>query len=97
MTKKKTDRWKYCQPPYEIGKDGFRITDIEKNMDGWVDANIYHPIPYDLVLLQTEKKNKPGWWTGQHWEGLRLLAEDRVYYWKQEQFRQDANEKEIKR
>lgn len=82
MVKKNKPYWKNLPPPYEIEKDGFKMSDVKKDSEGWADASLYHPIPYDLVFMQTEKKSKPGWWTGQHWEGSRLVIEDKIFYWK---------------
>lgn len=80
---KKSAVWKHRKPPHQIGKNGFGVLDIKKDIDGWVDAKIYRPFPYDLVHMKTETKTKSGWWTGLKWEGLRLKADDKVKYWKQ--------------
>lgn len=79
---KKEPFWKQMQPPYQIGKDGFIQKDLKKDYDDWVDAQMYLPISYDLVHMKMERKTVPGWWNGIHWEGLRMLSEDKVLFWK---------------
>jgi hypothetical protein len=98
-TKKNTKlRWKESLPPYEVGRDGFEYRDIKKDIDGWIDAQIFRPIPYDLVLLKPEGKVKPGWWTGVQWDGYRLTSDEKVFYWKQQQEKKDASqERKIKK
>lgn len=81
-TKKKCLRWTKKNPPYQIGEDDFAMLHIKKDPDGWVDEKIYHPLPYDMVLMKTTDKKIPGWWTGQKWEGVRLEDEDKVLWWK---------------
>jgi hypothetical protein len=83
-TKKVFAKWRYQEPPYQVGKDGFRFTDLKTDYDGWIDAKWVYPFPYDLVFIKTQEKTKPGWWTGYSWEGLRITPEDVPLYWKQE-------------
>lgn len=78
-------KWSKKEPPYEIGKDGFGVKDVKTNEEGWTDAKLFRPYPYDLVAMQTQRKIIPGWWTGQKWEGLRLRDGDKILFWKQEQ------------
>jgi hypothetical protein len=72
-------------PPYEVGKDGFGVKDVKTNEEGWADAKLYRPYPYDLVSMRTQRKIIPGWWSGQKWEGLHLRSDDSIFFWKQEQ------------
>lgn len=74
--------WKDLHPPHEIGRFGFSISDVKKNEDGWVDAAVYRPVPYDMVHLKTQDKEKPGWWNGVRWEGLRVTHRDKINFWK---------------
>ncbi len=49
----------------------------------WKDASKYKPIPYDLLMLETEDgKVCPGWWTGTSWDGRRLNLEKKVVAFK---------------
>lgn len=45
--------------------------------------NDKRPSPYVLLLLKLEDNHvKRGWWTGQAWDGLRVMEEDVVIQWK---------------
>jgi hypothetical protein len=55
---------------------------LKKDCDGWADAKINLPFPYDLVLMKMERKTIAGWWNGYRWEGLRMINDDKVLYWK---------------
>ncbi len=79
---KKRYVWQDKPPPYQVGKDQFYPTHVKKDIEGWVDAKIYRPCPYDLLWLKTKDKTKPGWWNGTQWESLRLGEEFQVLYWK---------------
>jgi hypothetical protein len=65
-----------------VGKDGFCNKDLKMDCDGWVEVETYRPIPFDLVLCKQERRTVPGWWDGQHWEGIRLHSDEPVIYWK---------------
>lgn len=85
MTKspsKKQAAWKSKKPPYQIGADGFTWYDLKKVYNGWTDPKSYLPLIYDLVWMKTLRKDVKGWWNGFEWEGLRLLPEDKVLFWK---------------
>jgi hypothetical protein len=48
----------------------------------WIKAE-NRPEPYTLCLLCLKDESiKPGWWTGQHWDGRRLKKEDVVLAYK---------------
>ena len=50
--------------------------------DGWIDASMYIPRNYQLVLLMTHKgAMKKGWWDGTEWDGFRLRDNDRIVSW----------------
>lgn len=83
--KKKPPCWREKLPPYQIGIDGFTWGDLKKDYNGWTDPKLYLPLNYDLVLLDIERKKVHGWWNGIEWEGLRLLADDKVLFWKYEE------------
>jgi hypothetical protein len=72
----------------------YKYNDILKlkqcDFDGWIDPQKWIPYPYDLLYLKTETKVKTGWWSGHHWEGLRLLPTDKVLYWK---YKGETNER----
>ena len=59
----------------------YKFTQFED--DGWADAEMYKPIPYDLVLLETsEGQQKSGWWAEFHWDGRHVSTSDVVVRWK---------------
>lgn len=55
---------------------------VKKDFNGWVNANEYFPLPFDLVFLDIGIKVINGWFTGYIWEGLRLRPQDKVIRWK---------------
>jgi hypothetical protein len=59
----------------------YKLTKFES--DGWADAEMYKPIPYDLILLETsEGKLKSGWWAEFNWDGRRVEPTDIIVRWK---------------
>jgi hypothetical protein len=64
----------------------YKYSDIarmkQQDIEGWVDPVQWLPYPYDILYLKLEKKVITGWWSGGHWEGLRLQPTDQVLYWK---------------
>lgn len=74
--------WKKMKPPYQLEKDGFRISDLKKDCEGWVDSMVYLPANYDLVLMRTNVRTIAGWWNGMAWEGLHLRPADKIVCWK---------------
>lgn len=68
------------------GEDSLRYVtyaDIKYDLDGWVDSQKFLPADYDLVYLKIkDKPTKFGWIVGKRWDGLRVLNEDEVLYWK---------------
>ena len=77
-------RWKHfnLEPPYTVGVDDFQYNDIPFIRENEIDPNIYKPLAYDMVDLITQRKTIKGWWTGDHWEGYRLLPSDKVLAWR---------------
>jgi len=75
-------KWRKLNSPYEVGKNGFRLSDLPQDKEGWIDGRLYRPFAYDLVLIQTQSRVKPGWWNGQAWEGLRIKDDDEIICWK---------------
>lgn len=57
---------------------------VETDKDGWVDAEVYLPISFDLVYLDDREKIVKGWWNGNKWEGLRVKKDIKVKRWKRE-------------
>jgi|GEM_PF-2555048 len=82
--KKKPPRWLNLLPPYEVGKDDFTYKNVVKDTDGWADALVYKPLPYDLVNVKIINIIKSGWWDGSKWEGYRIKEDDIVLFWKLE-------------
>ena len=59
------------------------------DQEGWADATSSFPIPFDLVLLQTNTAKKIcGWWNELSWEGLYLKDGERVIKWKRRRYEQ---------
>lgn len=57
--------------------------------EGWADATKYRPIPFDIVLLKTERdKELCGWWNKVRWVGLRLTRSDKITKWKRRKYEQ---------
>lgn len=48
----------------------------------WKKASDVIPLPFDLVLLQTEDKIFPGWWASTNWFARKLKENDEVICWK---------------
>jgi len=74
--------WKRRKPPHEVGQNDLSYSSLKSDVDGWVDASIFRPFPYDMVTLKTEDKTMSGWWTGNSWDGLKMKVEDKILYWK---------------
>jgi hypothetical protein len=70
------------EPPFQVGDGYLTYKHIQSDEDGWVDAKVYRPIPYDLVKVKTQGKHKYCWWNGHFWEGFRLQAQDLIFSWK---------------
>lgn len=59
----------------------YRFTKFDE--DGWADANIASPIPFDLVTVETKTNKKiVAWWNTVVWKGLRLDDKDLVLRWR---------------
>lgn len=55
---------------------------VPKDKDGWTNANLYKPDPFDLVYLMDDKgKCQTGWWTGTIWDYYQKKINN-VYLWK---------------
>ncbi len=77
--------------PLHVGEryySKFEYHNCKSDYSGWVDANDYLPIPFDLMYLKVidhETKlnlTKYGWWNGHGWDGEKIEKEDKVLYWK---------------
>lgn len=65
----------------------FRYLITKFSDKGWADSTKYLPIPFDLVIVFTDKdKQIPCWWTGEEWCGGRLSFEERVLFWKRRKY-----------
>lgn len=74
---------------YKIKADGKKTTvnftydDVKCDIDGWADSKEFMPGDFDLCELKIkDKKSKPGWATGQKFDGLNIQSDDEVLYWK---------------
>jgi len=95
--KRKIPEWKNKKPPYQCGRDGFSIAQVERDEEGWADVDRFLPINYEMVQLFIEGKNNlNGWWNGYTWEGFRLRDGDRVLYWRYKDEREKATKKSKK-
>ena len=63
----------------------YKYSDIPKE-DGWATAESYLPIPFDLMKLRLETREKdfPGWWDGQRWIVPRLRQQPKILKWKRD-------------
>lgn len=53
------------------------------NSTEWVEANKSKPQPYELVeMIDKKGKTYRGWWTGMHWDGLRVEYEPEIIKWR---------------
>lgn len=59
-----------------------KYTSLPGGIKAWQDPYRYKPQPFDLVEIDTGKKQVRGWWTGNRWLGLRLQERDKVVAWK---------------
>lgn len=58
-------------------------TNIKQDIDGWVDARHYVPADFDLCQIKIkDKKSRMGWVQGRVWDGLKLVKNDEILYWK---------------
>lgn len=49
---------------------------------GWIAADKYLPMTYDLVKVKTKLGRVYGaWWTGTEWIGLRKRSHDEIVAW----------------
>jgi hypothetical protein len=63
----------------------YKYSDIPKK-NGWADAEVFLPIPFDLMHVKEKSRPKelPAWWNGQNWVIPRLRCEYTVTQWKRE-------------
>lgn len=60
--------------------------DVEKDVDGWVDASKYLPIDFDLLIVKTKESSFPAWSVGNHWDGVRVTDKTEVLFWKKRDY-----------
>ena len=80
--RKNTKAWQKKDAPYTVSLDGFLITDVIFDPEGWADAKRYLPQPYEMVKIKTSEHLRNGWWNGIHWESLRLKPGEKTLAWK---------------
>jgi len=68
--------------PYTVSLNGFTITDVIFDLDGWADSKKYLPQPYEMVKIKTNERIRNGWWNGLYWESLRLKPGEKILAWK---------------
>src|SRR3990167_256085 len=74
--------WESKPPPYTVSLDGFTITNVVFDPDGWADCKRYLPQPYEMVKIKTNEHIRNGWWNGLYWESLRLKPGEKILAWK---------------
>jgi len=74
--------WQSFEPPYTVGVHGFNYYNICFDSEGWANAQVYLPEPYELVYLKIGRRHKMGWWDGKRWDGYRIKYKDKILYWK---------------
>ncbi|NJL54187.1 hypothetical protein HC928_02725 [bacterium] len=72
---------------YDGDRLPFSYAKVPKDEEGFADASLYHPLPFDVVDMDVVKKDGKrvfcgGWWTGNKWFSLRLRKGDKVLKWK---------------
>lgn len=61
----------------------YAYSDVTFDEDGWADAKLFMPGDFDLCHLKIkDKKTKPGWASGNKWDGLNVTLDDEILYWK---------------
>jgi len=85
MTKEKGDKGpkKESRSLKKVGVSKLGYTDIQYDVDKWVDAKKFTPAPFDLVKIETNEKTFNGWYTGEEWYSRQLNNKEKVLYWKQ--------------
>lgn len=74
--------WRDLVPPYSVGQNKFSYYDVPSKGFEWVDPTYCYPRKFDLVTIQIECGEIPGWWDGKKWDGLKLGQNDIVFYWR---------------
>ena len=75
-----------CQKTAEKANT-FRYLTTVFDKNGWADAQTAHPIPFDLVVVETTQgKTCPAWWNEKVWAGFRLREKDSVIRWKRRKY-----------
>lgn len=73
----------------------YSYRDVQYDPFGWADSSKYLPGDLDLVSMKLKRdKIIPGWINGSQWHGLRLLADDKVIFWKKENEDEEREETE---
>lgn len=60
----------------------FAYSMIEQGPDGWIDADKYLPLDYDLVIIKTDGRPLTGWHGGNIWDGIKVPEGLNVKYWR---------------
>ena len=57
--------------------------DVTYDEDKWASADRFLPLEYDLCYLKTkDDRIVNGWYTGQTWDGLHVIDNRNIKYWK---------------
>ena len=61
----------------------FPYSKVVTDNEGWVDAEVFLPLDYDLVIAKLEDKTvKAAWHYQNTWDGLRLKTGSKITHWK---------------
>jgi len=82
LIRKPNKIWEQKDPPYTVSVDGFTISAVIFDPEGWADSRRYLPQPYEMVKIKTNEFTRNGWWNGIYWESLRLKPGEKVLAWK---------------
>lgn len=68
---------------YPPAKSPLSYRRVEKDKDGWADADKFLPEDFDLVQMKTSTgKIFVGWLVGNGWDGLKIKPTDVVVKWR---------------
>lgn len=65
-------------------------SDVVKDHDGWVDAALFLPMRFDLVIINDGIKSMSGWWTGIEWSGYKYKGTE-IKAWKKGRFEHEES------
>jgi len=70
--------------PRCVGKDACRYKDVKLDEEGFADASLFSPFPFDLVECVVKQNSSPtsGWFTGGGYYGIRMGDKNRIYKWR---------------